>query len=154
MTRWSLARFEWLKLGFPVTQHIGFNPNDVADFSNLEVNLVRETRWHSVKLGRGGIDSLLQDLAWLEGKDLTALDGNLVPGLWIPSISWAFSVNDKVSESGNLNLFAFFQVTFNYLKGGLHNVRSLLFRKTHFLVNSGYDVRLSHGQLNPTYGNQ
>jgi hypothetical protein len=29
-----------------------------------------------------------------------------------------------------------------------------LFRKTPFLVNSGYDVRLSHGQLNPTYGNQ
>ncbi len=62
---------------------------------------------------------------------------------------------DNVSaKTRNLNVFPFFQAAFYDLEGGLNDVCSLIFRKTYFLVDPGYDFSLRHGQLTPTYGNQ
>ncbi len=81
-----------------------------------------------------------------------ALDDHLLAGLWIYSPAGIFAANNEAAKTRNLNVFPFFLAAFYDLEGCLHDVCGKIFRKTP--VDTGYDFILSHGQLNPTYGNQ
>ena len=83
-----------------------------------------------------------------------ALDDHLLAGLWISSPAEIFAANNEVAKTRNLNVFPFFQAAFYDLEGCLHDVCGMIFRKTYFPVDTGYEFSLSHGQLNATYGNQ
>jgi len=45
----GLARLEDFEFGLPETEHVGFNPDDPAGFSDLEIELVRQTRRHRAR---------------------------------------------------------------------------------------------------------
>ncbi len=74
-----------------------------------------------------------------------ALDDNLLAGLWISSPAGILAADNESAKTRNHNVFPFFQAAYYDLEGSLHDVCGLLFRKTYFLVDPGYDFSLRHG---------
>ncbi len=76
------------------------------------------------------VQRLAKDLAGLESQHPSGRDGNLLAGLRISSPTGFLFLDNKIPESGNLDLLTIRQAVLDDIKDRLDDPRRILLRKT------------------------
>src|SRR5689334_10659730 len=97
-----------------------------------------------------GVEALLENLAGFEREDLAPGDDDLIAGLRIAPFARPLGVDDKIAETGDFDLLAFFEAALDDLERGLDDVGRVLFREAHLLVDAGDDFSFGHVPISPS----
>src|SRR5439155_26224538 len=79
-----------------------------------------------------------------EGHHTSRGNPDFLTGPRIATFARPFASNNKITESGDLKRFSLLKNALNRIEDQLDEVRSLLFRHTHFLVNFRRQVCFPH----------
>jgi hypothetical protein len=95
------------------------------------------------------IDSALEELAGFERQDVSGRNFYCIACLWVSSTARRFALDNKIAESGNLDLFPILQGRLHQFEYPFDDIAGLFFGKSGFQVNFFDQVNFGHAHFPP-----